>query len=172
MRKIANFLLACLVSVLVVLGLALALQPAQAADAAAAGGGAVAIPWGDWLAAALAWGRDLLVYGVIALVGLAMRRLPASIVTFLEAAQVEQLLTRAVDYAIAAVAGAQHGKSAELSIANTVLEQALTYACAHGPDLAAKYADTLHAKVLARMAAAGVVPAEASAALLGVQVKR
>jgi len=114
--------------------------------------GAVTVPWGDWVSGVLAAAREFFAYGLAALVAWAARRLPAQIGDIILAARVEQLLTRAADYGIAAVAGAVKGKTLDVKVTNEVLERAAEYAIENAPALAGKLGDTLRPKLLARLA--------------------
>lgn len=131
--------------------------------------GAVSVPWGDWVAASLVYVRDLVIAGVVALIGLLAKNLSPGIRDMILAARVEQLLTRAADYGIAAVGGAVKGKTLDIATTNAVLEQAAEYAIANAPSLAAKLGDTLRPKLLARLAP--IVAPEVSAAAVSAEVK-
>jgi hypothetical protein len=150
------------IAALVGMSLVGVLEPAFAQTAAAPVTGAVVIPWGDWLAPALASIRDASVAGLVALISWAVAKFIPQAQGFLEAARVEQLIGRAVDFGIASAGGAVHGKAATIPVANAVLEQALNYAIQAAPALAEKLADTLRPKIIARIAAAGLVPAAAA----------
>jgi len=134
--------------------------PALAAD--------VSVPWGDWLAGALAYVRDAVIAVVVALIGLLAKQLSPAIRDVLLAAKIEQLLTRAADYGIAAVAGAVKGKTMDVKIANEVIAEAMNYAIANAPDLAGRLGDTLRPKIVARLAP--YLPAEADAKALKAEV--
>ncbi|MDP2358030.1 MAG: hypothetical protein Q8M31_18465 [Beijerinckiaceae bacterium] len=114
--------------------------------------GVVTVPWGDWIAGALVHLRDAVIAGVVALVAWAARRLPTQIGEIVLAARVEQLLTRAADYGIAAVGGAMKGKTLDVRTTNHVIEAAAEYAIANAPALVEKLGDTLRPKLLARLA--------------------
>lgn len=124
-----------------------------AADAVAT---QVVIPWGDMLGATLAWARDLFVMGASAI---AAAFLPAAARQYLT----NELLGKAVDYAIGVTAGAIHGKTVDLPTSNALIEAAVQYAVQNGPKIAAQAGDTLRAKIIARLSAAGVLPPEHSA---------
>lgn len=102
---------------------------AQTATTAPVIDGVVSIPWGDWfyngattiiaiLGAILAWG---------------IRHLPSRFVAIAQTAQVEQLLNKAIDYAINRTAGAVKGRALTLNVANQVLETAIEYAVTYAP---------------------------------------
>ena len=75
----------------------------------------------------------------------------------------EQLLNRALDYGLAAVAGAAKGKTLDIPIANKVLLEAAQYALDHGAPWLLKYIGDLGPKLVARMSAAEVLGPQASA---------
>lgn len=130
---------------------ALGAAPAYAADAVA-----VSIPIGDWISSALVDLASVLV----AMASWAVAKwAPPLVRTYLT----EQLLQRAVDYAIAAVKGAAKGKVLTLPVANAVLAEAAQYAVEHAPPTAKWIGDTLKPKLIARLGAAGVLPDEAHA---------
>ena len=134
--------------------------PALAAD--------VTVPWGDWLASALVSVRDGVIALVVALIGVLAKQLSPAIRDVLFAAKVEQLLARAADYGIVAVAGAVKGKTMDVKIANEVIAEAINYAIATAPDLAARLGDNLRPKIVARLAP--YLPAEADAKALKAEV--
>lgn len=117
----------------------------------------VSIPYGDWIAVVLGWARD----GLIALAGLAVARfLPSVVRQYLT----NEVLAKAVDYAIAAVDGAEKGKTMTLPVTSAVLTLAERYVVAAAPDLAAKIGPMLRSKLLARVSAATPVAAAVTAA--------
>lgn len=117
----------------------------------------VVIPVGDWIVQATS---SLASLAVAALMWVASRWLP----TWIRTQLTEQLLGRAVDYALAVVAGAAKGKVLEIPVANAVLREAAAYAVAHAPATAKWIGDTLEPKLIARLSAAGALP-EASIGL-------
>jgi hypothetical protein len=129
--------------------------PAFAAD--------VVVPWGDWLSATLSYAREIIIAGVGAVFLWLVRSLPKQIGDIITAMRLEQLLTRAVDYGIAAVDGAAKGKVLTVPVTNSVIAEAVNYAVRSAPALADRFADTLRAKILARLSAQGVVPTDATA---------
>lgn len=148
---------------LFVCALALCCAPAYAAD--------VQIPWGDWLSAALTYFREVVVAVVVAGIGWTARKLPGQAGEIITAMRLEQLLTRAVDYGLAAVEGSAKGKVLTVGVTNSVIAEAVSYAVRSAPGLAEQFAGSLRAKVLARLSAQGVVPAEASAANVAAVIK-
>lgn len=128
------------------------------------------VPWGDWLAAILSHAET----GIIAVLGVvatwAIAKLPASLGPVAHMLMTEQVLNRAVDYAIGAVAGAVKGKTVDVRTTNVLLAQAEAFVVANAPALASKLGDTLLPKLFARLSAAGVVPPEATASAVGAAV--
>lgn len=130
--------------------------------------GAVTVPWGDWVAGVLSYLRDGVIAIVVAMIGLLAKNLSPGIRDMILAARVEQLLTRAADYGVAAVAGAVKGKTLDVRVTNEVLEKAAEYAVANAPALAEKLGATLRPKLLARLAP--IVGPEVSAEFVNAQV--
>lgn len=125
----------------------------------------VAVPYGDWITLFLGWARD----GLLALASLAVARFaPAAIKTLLT----EQVLGRAIDYAIAAIDGAVKGRAVDLTTTNLLLAAAEKYVVANAPKLAKSIGDMLRPKLLARLGAAGVVSETTTAAQVGVTLGR
>lgn len=116
------------------------------------------LPWGDLLAN----GADTLVMIIIALLGWAMRLLPAHILAVVQTWQVEQILARAITAGINKTAGAAKGKALTVDVGNAVLAQALQYVIDNAPAWLIKWAggeEGLRDKLIARL------DVEASAAL-------
>ncbi len=137
---------------------ALAPASAFAADVATS----VAVPVGDWLGALS--GPLIQIVGALALaaLGRVLLLLPAPLVGVLKTLHVDQLLERAVDYGINAVATAEKGKVLSVPIGNQVAAQALTYAVTMGPGWLTKF--TGGPDALAKMITARI-PFEASASV-------
>lgn len=113
---------------------------------------AVAIPYGDVVTQFLAWARD----GLVALAALAVTRYaPPMVGQYLT----NELLAKAIDFAIARVDGAVKGGQIEVPVANAVLKQAADYVVANAPGRAKALGDMLMPKLLARLSAATVLPA-------------
>lgn len=104
-----------------------------AAALAADPGTVVSLPWGDWLAAAVSWGGDAIVAVILALLARLLAILPATVGSLVKTLQVEQLLARAVDFGINAVAGAAKGRVLTADLGSQVLAEAANYAVQHGP---------------------------------------
>lgn len=107
--------------------LAFTAAPALAAEVAASPT-TVSIPIGDYAASAVPFINSIL----LALIGWLFRKLPGNFVAILKTMQADQLLTKAIDYALNAVAGAAKGKVLTVDVANHVLAEALNYALSHG----------------------------------------
>jgi hypothetical protein len=89
----------------------------------------VTIPWGDWLSNT----ASTLTMLAVALVGWGLRQLPAHILAIVRTAQVDQLLLKAIDYAINRTAGAAKGRELKVTVANDVLAEAIRYVLANAP---------------------------------------
>ncbi len=140
---------------------ALALSPlaALAADAVPA---SVTIPWGDWLASLLTASATI----VVSLIGFIVHRFaPPVIAAFVT----NDVIEKAVNYAIATTAGAAHGREAHIEVTNDLIAAAANWIVANEPRIADWAGSNLCPLIVARLAAVGVVPAEASAATLHLQ---
>ncbi|TAN09874.1 MAG: hypothetical protein EPN45_07220 [Rhizobiaceae bacterium] len=110
----------------------------------------VSLPIGDWLA-------DLAAFiGAIAAAAIAwvLSKLPASIQPILRTMQAEQLLGKAIDYALNAVAGAEKGKTLDVKVGSSVVATAAQYVVDHGPAWLVEWLGGLPAieqKVIARL---------------------
>lgn len=128
---------------------------------------AIAVPWGDWLAGALQYFHEILATLIVALVSMAMRGLPAQVRDIVLAMRVEQIIARALDYGIGAVSNAVKGRTLDVRTANAVLNAGADYVVANAPALAGKLGETLRPKILARMSAAGILPPDSTADIMG-----
>jgi hypothetical protein len=151
-----------LIAVITWLVLARTFAHAQTAvvTAAAPSAAPVAIPYGDWIASLLSWARD---FFIALAMGAVVRFMPAALQQYLT----NQVLAKAVDYAIAAVDGAVKGQSLSLPVTTAVLSAAENYVVASAPALAAKLGPLLRAKLLARVSAASPVASNVTAASVG-----
>lgn len=116
----------------------------------------VTVPVGDWLAQGVTW------LGSVALAvasWVVARWVPLWARQYLT----DRVLANAIDYALASVAGAARGRTLTLPIANAVLAEAVSYAVENAPALADQLGDTLRQKLIARLGAAGAIPADLSA---------
>lgn len=99
------------------------------AGAMAADDTVVTVPVGSWVDHAA--GLIATVLGALVVWGL--RLLPASIQQILRTAQAEQLLDKAINYGVNAVADATRDKTLSVNVGNAVVAQSLQYAIDHGP---------------------------------------
>lgn len=157
----ARRLLALLSVAFVVLaapGFALVAIALSSGAALAADGQTIGVPIGDWIA------------GIAATIGLVLvtvlTRALAFAPSIVKTLLTEQLLKRAIDYALAAVAGAAKGKVLEVRVANDVIRTAAQYAVDNGAPWLLKWIGDLGPKLAARLSAEGALPADASAANL------
>lgn len=90
----------------------------------------VQVPVGDWFGTALGY----LTLSLGGLIAWAFRRLPGRISAILLTAQADQLMTRALVYAINAVVGATRDKVWSVDVRNQVLREVVTYTLTHGSE--------------------------------------
>jgi hypothetical protein len=141
-------------------------SPAVAADAGSAAVAAqpvtVTIPWGDWLGQLLTATATI----VVSLIGWTVHRFaPQSLQAFIT----NDVIAKAVDYAIATTAGAAHGKTASIPVSNELIAVALNWIVANEPKIADWSGANLRPLIVAKLAASGVVPSDASASTLALQ---
>jgi hypothetical protein len=141
------------------------LSPASANTTPAA---TVTVPWGDWLSA----GIEQIVIPILAAVLLALlawaaKFLPASLrayATTKNTAAVEQLLQKAISFALNKAALASAGQSISVPVGSATIANALSYAVAHGPqwllDLAGGTTG-IEQKIIARLPVTSAPPAVA-----------
>lgn len=113
-------------------------------------GTAVEIPIGDWVKEAGGWVGPILGAAVLFLI----RKLPPQIASILTTLRVDQLLEKALSFAINKVAGASHDKPMTVDVGNKVLAEALDYAIRHGAPAIIQWmggADMIREKLLARL---------------------
>ena len=143
--------------------------PALAQTAVAAADTAVTIPYGDWINSI---GTLILEIVPVALLWL-VRKLPASIGQIISTMQVDQLLTKAIGYAINAVEGATAGRTLSVNVGNAVLAQALNYVTTHAPQWLINWMgglDAIAQKIIARLnldAAASVTTVNGTPVITG-----
>jgi hypothetical protein len=132
--------------------------PSWAQDVVATPGGAavvpegadIVIPWGAWLSE-LSSLLATLIFG--AMVWL-LRRLPSNVVAILQTMRAEQLLQKAIDYGVNAVAGATKDRVLTVPVANDVVRKAAEYAIASGAPKVIEWmggADGIMSKIIARL---------------------
>lgn len=148
---------------LAAVGLMSLFSVAAYAQAAASTTTSVSLPIGDWIGYAAEF------IGAIAAAAVAwlLRKLPASIQQVLTTMQAEQLLGKAIDYALNAVAGAEKGKTLDVKVGSAVVASAVQYVVDHGPAWLVEWlggAAAIEEKIIARLnldATAAVVTASA-----------
>ena len=110
---------------------------AAAAFAQAAATTAVVVPIGNWAAESLPAIAEILGTLITIIVAWALRFLPSAFKQYITAtmvAQAEQVLQRAIDYGIAAIAGATKDRQLTVDVSNSVIASALQYVISHAPD--------------------------------------
>lgn len=134
----------------------------------------VTVPYGEWVASAATALQPVV---TLALTGIASYVLAAYLPPWLKALggtaaqeRVNQVLSKAVDSAIARTQGAVKGQAVTIPIASEILGKAVQYAIDQAPALIKAATDgklnNLYNMVLARMAEAGVAPAEGNGGAL------
>lgn len=96
----------------------------------------VTLPFGAWINAIAPTVIEIAGAVLTVILAWAARLLPATLRSFISDAamkQAEQLLERAVDYGINAVAGAAKDKTLTIDVGNQVIAQAANYVVTHGP---------------------------------------
>lgn len=128
--------------ILALLVFLMAISVAQAAD------GSVTVPWGDWTAEALGLAAVLVAGWIGRAIPSAVRQWAAKLL----GDRVDQLLERAIQYGINAVAGAVRGKTLSLDTGLDVANEALDYAVKHAPKLVQELGvGEVREKILARL---------------------
>lgn len=145
------------------LGVAVLLVAAMVAPMAyAASETTVEVPIGAYVSAVADFLSQIALPVVTVIVGWAARMLPKAVADYLAMLRVEQLLTRAVGFGVAAVKGAADGKVYNIDVGNKVVAAALAYAIEHAPSVVAWAGgpDRLKEKIISRLE----IPANASVA--------
>jgi len=88
----------------------------------------VTVPYGAWISQA----AETVIAVLMALVVWGARFLPEQVVAILKTARAEQLLQRAITYAVNTTVEAAHDKVLTFDVANAVVARAVNYATAHG----------------------------------------
>lgn len=141
---------------------------------APADGGAVTIPWGFWLDAAVTAALAA-VGGAAGVAAWLLRKVPAQFLWVIKALRLDQLLERAVQDGLNRVSGAARGQSLQLDTGLAVANTALRYAVEAAPQLVAEFGVLdLWKKILARIdfAAEVAVPPDVTPANLADPVFR
>lgn len=123
----------------------------------------VTIPVGAWTGGILDWLAEIMLGAAGLFIAFLSRNLPASVVGLVSMLVTEQTLKRAIDWAFAQVKTATKGKEVTIPTANALLDAAAEYVVANAPSLAGKLGETLRPKLVARLSAEGVMPAESTA---------
>lgn len=123
----------------------------------------VSIPYGDLIKQVFDLIGSVLGPAIMGLIawGMARTNLPTAVQSFVHAMLTNQLLDKAIAYAINAVEGATAGKTLSIPVSNQVVAEALNYALAHGPSWLIDWmggADAIRQKIIARLP----LPPEAS----------
>lgn len=129
---------------------AMALASALAVPALAQSSTEVQIPVGTWLTEAATFIGPVLAAAVLWLI----RKLPGQLSGILMATRVDQLLVKAIDYAINATAGAAKDKPLKIDVGNKVVAEAMSYAIVHGPGWILSWIggeQALREKIIARL---------------------
>lgn len=87
----------------------------------------VTVPYGEWLGMS----RDLLLTGAGLAFAWFSRFLPGYAVLLIKTMQVDQILAKAIDYALNQVAGASRDKALSFDVGNAVVASAINYVTQH-----------------------------------------
>jgi hypothetical protein len=110
----------------------------------------VEIPIGEWIKAI---GEFVMPLVVLAF-GWLCRKLPGQLASILATMRVDQLLEKAIGYAINATAGAMKGKPLSIDVGSEVVEKALQYVVDNGPVVLINWmggVDGIKQKIIARI---------------------
>lgn len=127
------------------------MPPAYAAD------GQVVVPWGDWISVILTTLQSVPIASIVAawLVFVMVKAgLPQGIADIIKVSLTDQVLNKAIQFAINAVSGATQGKKLEIHVANQVVEEAADYVIANGPAWIVDWlggVDAIKKRILARI---------------------
>lgn len=109
--------------------LCLILQPAAALAQEAADATRVEVPIGLWIDHS----AGIVASIVMAAFAWLLRRLPGNIVAIIQTMRADQLLEKAINYGVNAVADATRDKTLSVNVGNAVVAQAAQYAVNRGP---------------------------------------
>jgi hypothetical protein len=126
----------------------------------------VSVPIGTLTTQALSIVQPFVLSLVGAMLAWLLARLGPELGKLLHAAQVDQAVARAIDAGFGLVEGAEKGKVLEIPIANKVIRKAAQFLVDAAPDLFKELGENLGPILVARLSAAGSLPASASAANL------
>lgn len=138
-----------IVAALTALAFAILAPLSQALAQAAPSPTAVALPLGEWLRAA----ADIVIPIAVAAVAWMIRHIPGRIGEIIRAAQVEQLLAKAITYGVNATASAAADKIVTVEVGNKVVKEALDYAIRNAPSIVewAGGRERVREKIIARL---------------------
>jgi hypothetical protein len=135
----------------------------------AAESNAIAVPIGNLLTQVLGILEPLAVSLTGAAVTWLLAKLGPDVARAFHAAHVDQVIARSIDAGFALVEGAEKGKVLEVPVANQVIRKAAQYIVDQAPGLFKELGDNLGQMLVARLSAAGALPANASAANLDLE---
>lgn len=133
---------------LIVTILALGSTPALAAD-----GGGVVVPWGQWVTDGLGYALEI---AGLWLVWALRAWIPDTLRQYI----VNEVLKNATHFAVAVTPGAVAGQSVSLPQTTSLVANFESYVIQNAPGIARWLGDTLRTKAIARLSAAGMLPAD------------
>ena len=137
-----------------VFGCALALLTCPALAQQAAADTTVTVPWGAMLAGILVQAQAGLTALLLGALSALVLKMPGWLQGLIATAKVEQVLERAIGYAVATTAGAVQGEALTVDTGNKVVKQAVEYVLTHAPAWLVKWMggeDKIAQKVIARL---------------------
>lgn len=134
--------------------------------ALAADSNAVAVPLGNLVTQALGILEPLAISLTGVTVTWLLAKLGPDVARAFHAAHIDQVISRSIDAGFALVEGAEKGKVLDIPVANEVVRKAAQYLVDQAPALFKELGDSLSPMLIARLSAAGALPASASAANL------
>jgi hypothetical protein len=138
--------------------------------------GSVSLPLGTLVTQFLSILEPLVLSLVGVMLTWLMAELGPDVAKALRSAHVDQVMSRAIDAGFGLVEGAEKGKVLEIPVANEVIRKAAQYLADQAPGLLKQIGESLGPMLVARLSAAGALPASASATNLdldpGVDLKK
>jgi hypothetical protein len=142
----------------------------------AADRGSVSLPLGTLVSQFLSILEPLVLSLVGVMLTWLMAELGPDVAKALRSAHVDQVMSRAIDAGFGLVEGAEKGKVLEIPVANEVIRKAAQYLADQAPGLFKQIGESLGPMLVARLSAAGALPASASVTNLdldpGVDLKK
>jgi hypothetical protein len=142
----------------------------------AADRGSVSLPLGTLVTQFLSILEPLVLSLVGVMLTWLMAELGPDVAKALRSAHVDQVMSRAIDAGFGLVEGAEKGKVLEIPVANEVIRKAAQYLADQAPGLFKQIGESLGPMLVARLSAAGALPASASVTNLdldpGVDLKK